>query len=110
MFDSRVSKITPQAMSRTLALFVLKLLYCSSSSLLRDLGVDGCKQVKNWNPGYEVKCIKHKRCRKVVSTQVIIFLVSWGCVFPCFLKVDINMQSASSPYFFLRSGILVFYI
>lgn len=101
MFDSRVSKITPQAMSRTLALFILKLFYCSSSSLWRDLGVDSYKQVKNRNPGHEVKCIKHKRCRKVVSTQVIIFLVSWGCVvFPCFLKGDINKQSASSPYFF----------
>lgn len=65
MFDSSVSKITPQAMSRTLALFMLKLLHCSSS-LLRRLGVDRFKRAQNWNTGYEVKCIKDIRCCKVV--------------------------------------------
>lgn len=61
MFDSGVPKISLQAMSRTLALFMLKLFH-SSSLLLRRLGFDIGKWVQNWNAGYEVKCIKDIRC------------------------------------------------
>lgn len=98
MLESSVSKITPQAMSGTLALFVFKLFCCSS--FLRRLGVDGVKRVQNRNAGYEVKYIKDKRCRKVVRSQIIIFPMSGGCMFPRFLKVDKNIQSANSPYLF----------
>ena len=67
MCDSGVSKITPQATSKTLALFVFKLLYRSSSILTRLGGGYVFQWVQNPNPGYEVKCM-HERWKMPQSS------------------------------------------